>query len=236
MSRALQPHDRPLGHDRAPRIMAPTAPFGEDAGMTDDETRLPQASKAAARPRSWRETYESISESLVKRTGEGVDAWNAKVRAQQLEDEPSLRASQAENGVTGYPQMLLVYERFGYPDYLTASADELIDGQYADRPALRPILDAVLARLPAVGDVSVQTRKTYVALVTPRRTFAAVQSTTRTRVDLGLRLEGVEPSGRLQPAPNFGQSSVTMKIGLSSPEEVDDEIESWLRRAYEQNA
>jgi hypothetical protein len=150
-------------------------------------------------------------------------------------DEPALRGWLTKKGVTGYPQMLLVYERFGYPDYLTASADELIDGQYADRPALRPILDAVLARLPAVGDVSVQTRKTYVALLTPRRTFAAVQPTTKQRVDLGLRLEGVEPSGRLHPAPNFGQSAVTMKIGLTSGEEVDDEVERWLRQAYEQN-
>jgi hypothetical protein len=178
---------------------------------------------------------ESIANMLVERTGEGVDAWNARIREEGVADEPALRAWLTKKGVTGYPQMLLVYERFGYPDYLTASADELIDGQYADRPALRPILDAVLARLPAVGDVSVQTRKTYVALLTPRRTFAAVQPTTKQRVDLGLRLEGVEPSGRLHPAPNFGQSAVTMKIGLTSGEEVDDEVERWLRQAYEQN-
>lgn len=180
--------------------------------------------------------YESIAESLVKRTGEGVDAWNAKVREQRAADEPALRAWLTEQGVTGYPQMLLVYERFGYPDYLLASADELVEGQYADRPALRPILDGVLALLPDIGEVSVQTRKTYVALLTPRRTFAAVQPTTKQRVDLGLRLEGVASTDRLQPAPNFGQSAVTMKVGLSSPEEVDDEIEGWLRLAYAQSA
>jgi hypothetical protein len=28
----------------------------------------------------------------------------------------------------------------GYPDFMTAESDELIDGQYADRPQLRPIL------------------------------------------------------------------------------------------------
>ena len=181
--------------------------------------------------------YESIAESLVKRTGEGVDAWNAKVREHGgAADEPALRAWLTEQGVTGYPQMLLVYERFGYPDYLLASADELVEGQYADRPALRPILDAVLALLPDIGEVSVQTRKTYVALLTPRRTFAAVQPTTKQRVDLGLRLEGLSSTARLRPAPNFGQSAVTMKVGLSSPEEVDDEIEGWLRLAYAQSA
>jgi hypothetical protein len=179
---------------------------------------------------------EWIADLLVTRTGQGVDAWNARVREQGIGDEAGLRSWLAGQGVTGYPQMLLVYERFGYPDYLTATADELVEGQYADRPALRPVLDAVLALLPGVGDVTVQTRKTYVALLTPRRTFAAVQPTTKRRVDLGLRLVDVAASGRLEPAPNFGQSAVTMKIGLSTPDDVDGEVEGWLRRAYQQSA
>ena len=33
---------------------------------------------------------------------------------------------------------------------MTAEARELIDGQYADRPHLRPVLDAVLAALPGL--------------------------------------------------------------------------------------
>jgi hypothetical protein len=63
---------------------------------------------------------------------------------------------------------------------LTAEARELIDGQYADRPHLRPVLDAVLAALPGLGPVTVQARTTLVSLVTPRRTFAVVQATTKT--------------------------------------------------------
>lgn len=188
-----------------------------------------------ARPRSWREMGESIAGQLARQTGEGLAAWNDRVRERGFADEASLRAWLSGEGVTGYPQMLLVYERFGYPDYLTASADELIDGQYADRPALRSILEAILAQLPTIGEVTVQARKGYVALLTPRRTFAAVQPTTKQRVDLGLRLEDVAPTGRLQRASSFGQSAVTMKIGLASPEEVDGEVLGWLREAYAQS-
>ena len=53
------------------------------------------------------------------------------------------------------------------PDLMTADADEPIEGQYADRPQLRPILDAVLALLPALGPATVQARKTIVSLVSP---------------------------------------------------------------------
>jgi hypothetical protein len=117
---------------------------------------------------------------------------------------------------------------------LTAEADELIEGQYADRPQLRPILHAVLAMLPALGPVTVQARKTIVSLVSPRRTFAVVQATTKTRVDLGLRLESTEPGGRLLPAKMDG-GGATVRIALTGPGDVDDEVRDWMRRAYEEN-
>jgi hypothetical protein len=96
-----------------------------------------------------------------------------------------------------------------------ADADELITGQYADRPQLRPVLGAVLAALPALGPVTVQARKTFVSLVTPRRTFAVVQPTTKSRVDLGLRLEHERPGGRLLAARDLG--AATLRIPLASP-------------------
>jgi hypothetical protein len=188
------------------------------------------------RPRSWQEMREQEIAWLIERTGEGLETWNARVLDSGLTDETSLRSWLSSRGVTGYPAMLLVMERFGYPDYLQATADELIDGQYADRPDLRPILDTVLSLLPTVGDVEVQARKTYVALITPRRTFAAVQPTTKKRVDLGLRLTADTPAdARLELAPRFGQSSVTHKIGLASADDVDELVEGWLKRSYEMN-
>jgi hypothetical protein len=57
------------------------------------------------------------------------------------------------------------------------------------------VLDAVLAALPGIGEVSVQARKTCVSLVSPRRNFAAVQPTAKSRVDPGLR-PSPGPSGR----------------------------------------
>jgi hypothetical protein len=111
-------------------------------------------------------------------------------------------------------------------------AEELIAGQYADRPALRPVLDAVLAALPALGPVTIQARKTIVSLVSPRRTFAAVQATTKSRVDLGLRLVDLEPGGRLVAAKNLSVGAVNLMVALTGPGEVDEEVLGWLRLAY----
>jgi hypothetical protein len=183
--------------------------------------------------RDWKGMKEMSTRLLKQRTGEDLDTWNRRIQAESFANEKSLRAWLAEQGVTGYAQTLLVMERFGYPNFYLASADDLIDGQYADRPHLRPIFDAILAAVAELGEVTIQARQTYVSLVTPRRTFARVQPTTRNRVDLGLRLEDQEPGGRLQSSKIH--ETMRMQISLTDRDEVDAEVFEWLQRAYEQN-
>jgi hypothetical protein len=170
---------------------------------------------------------------LKERTGEDVDAWKKRIEQETFDDEQQLRSWLSAKGVTGYAQSLLVMERFGYPDFMLASADQLIEGQYADRPQLRPILDAILAAALSLGPVTVQARKTYISLVTPRRTFARVQPTTKQRVDLGLRLEGLQPGGRLLPSRIH--ETMPLQISLTAAAEVDAEVLDWLQRAFDQN-
>jgi hypothetical protein len=189
-----------------------------------------------ARVKGWESMKEWSVHILESRTDVGLAAWNERVRDTGIDNEPDLRTWLAGQGVTGYGQMLLVYERFGYPDFLSASAEELIDNQYVDRPALRPIFDRLAAIAVDLGDVDVQARKTYVTLTTPRRKFALVKATTKTRVDLGLRLDGQRPAGRLEPARSIGDDVMTVRLPLRAPDEVDDEAIDWLRRAYAASA
>src|SRR3989442_211893 len=151
-----------------------------------------------AQTREWRGMKDMWARLLKERTGKGVDAWNRRIRQERLDDEDALRAWLTKQGVTGYAQSLLVMERFGYPDFLLATADELIDGQYADRPKLRPIFDAIIDAASGLGEVTIQARKTYVSLVSQRRTFARIRPTTKNRVDLGLRHEVAEQLSRLR--------------------------------------
>ncbi len=127
-----------------------------------------------AHMRDWQPMKDMSARLLRERTGADVDTWNRRIAAAQLKDEQSLRKWLTEQGITGYAQSLLVMERFGYPEFMRASADELIEAQYADRPHLRLILDAILNAALALGPVTIQARKTYVSLVSPRRTFARI--------------------------------------------------------------
>ena len=129
-----------------------------------------------AQIRGWQSMKDMSARLLQERTGMDVATWNQRIRDGHLKDEQTLRAWLTAHGVTGYAQSLLVWERFGYPDFLQSSANELIQGQYADRPQLRPIFEAILNAAAGLGDVTIQARKTYVSLVTARRTFARVQA------------------------------------------------------------
>jgi hypothetical protein len=85
-----------------------------------------------------------------------------------------------------------------------------------------------------LGEVTVQARKTYVSLVSPRRTFARVQATTRDRVDLGLRIEKLKPAGRLRASRMH--ETMRLQVSLATPDDLDAKVLAWLRRAYRENS
>jgi hypothetical protein len=181
----------------------------------------------------WETYLQEMAQQLHAQTGQDLPAWNARVLADGPDNEAALRTWLAKQGVTGYSANLLVRERFGYPDWFTASAEELIAGQYADRTALRPIFDSLIEAASALGAV-VQARKTYVSLLTPRRTFARIQATTRTRVDLALRLDTGLIGGRLRPSKIHENTPV--QLSFARVEEVDEEATAWLARAWQANS
>ena len=183
--------------------------------------------------RSWQENRAMWVRVLENQTNQKLDCWNQLVRETPITDENELRTWLTDRGVTGYAQTLLVMERFGYPDFLTATADELIDQQYADRSHLRAIYEAIVNAARECGEIIIQARKTYVSLVAPRRTFARIKPL-RNQVDLGLRLEQCEPVGRIEPSRIH--HTMRVQIGLTSPQDVDAEVQYLLAQAYLENS
>jgi predicted transport protein len=109
---------------------------------------------------------------------------------------------------------------------------EAIDAQYSGgKAALRPVYERLYAIVTGFGnDVEIGVRNTYVAFSRGRQ-FALVRPASR-HVDVGLKLCDVSPGGRLETAHNVGSGSMTHKVTVSSLNEVDDELISWLRQAY----
>jgi len=115
------------------------------------------------------------------------------------------------------------------------SPESQLAAQYAGgKEHLRPIYDKLVKMgLDLGNDVTLNVRQGYVALVRGKQ-FAAIAPTTKTKVDLGLRLRGLDSplSGRVTEAKNLGGGSITHKISLASVDEIDVEVKTLLWSAY----
>src|SRR4030095_6894923 len=134
------------------------------------------ASKPVGKIRDWKHYRDMWIRVLEKKTGKGLGHWNARIKKEKFADARSLEAWLIRQDVTGYARHFLVMERCGSPHFVPASADALIDAQYADRPHLRPVYEAIVGVTRDLGEVVIQARKGFVSLVGPPRTVAPVHA------------------------------------------------------------
>ncbi|VXC26945.1 conserved hypothetical protein [Arthrobacter sp. 9AX] len=199
---------------------------------------------------TWQLMVDNNKARLLRKTGKDTAHWAGKARAAGIQSDGELRVwLRDEFGVTGYAQYAVSWEMFGYPDFMLRDADELIGGQYANHPHLRPIADAILAWASATGGVAIQMRKGYVSLHSARRKFAQVTRTTNNAVDVTLRLDTTGPgaagvdavglqaaAGRIETVKTRADDLFTRRVRLTSADQVDDELLETLATALAQNS
>lgn len=111
------------------------------------------------------------------------------------------------------------------------SDEDLIFKQYQGKETLYPICKALTKQLLTFGDdVLIVPKKTSVSIIRKRQ-FALIKPATKTRIDLGLKLNGKANTDRLGNSGPFG-SMCTHRVRISSIEDVDQELTNWLLEAY----
>lgn len=95
---------------------------------------------------------------------------------------------------------------------------------------LRPIHDKLMAAIAELGQFEIAPKKAYLSL-RRKKQFATVGPATRTRVDVGLNMKGVPATARLLELPPGGMCQY--RVSLTTPDEVDQELMTWVRAAYE---
>lgn len=179
---------------------------------------------------------DAVERNLPARTGKTLAQWVALVKkAGPKERRERIAWLRKEHGLGGTTAMLIAHSAEGrkpMDDY--ADQEGLVNALYAGKKSgLRPVHDAALDAARTLGaDVVTSSRKTYVALSRTKQ-FAVLQPSTVDRVDLGLVLPGVEPSGRLEASQTVGSGRVTHRIRLAKPSDVDAFVRRWLKAAYQ---
>lgn len=170
--------------------------------------------------------------NLEKSTGKSIAAWLKLVQAEKHGKHGEILAHlKSKHGLShGYANLVALSFKAGGA---VSGSDDPAAAQYSgSRAQLRPIYEAVLAAVSKFGkDIEVSPKKAYISLRRSKQ-FAIVQPSTATRVDVGLNLKGVAPSGRLEESASFN-AMVTHRVRLESAKQVDKQLIAWLKRAYE---
>lgn len=171
--------------------------------------------------------------NLQKNTGKSLDEWVAIVRAQHLTRHGEIiKFLKTEHHFTHGFANLVAHESLQSHAAALAETTDLVAEQYKGKEGLLPVYHKLMAEIERFGsDVEIAPKKAYVSLRRNKQ-FALIQPSTKTRMDIGINLKGVAPTGRLE-ASGSSNAMCSHMVRIENPEEITPEVIGWLRQAYE---
>ncbi len=170
--------------------------------------------------------------NLKDKTGKSLDEWLGLARTSGQGKHGALVAwLKAEHGLGHGYANLVAHKTFG-SDAGSSGDDDLMVAMFeGPRASMKPVYDKVAAIVSRLDGVEFAPKKGYVSFRRNKQ-FGLGQPSTKDRFDLGLSLKGVEPAGRLEAAGSWN-AMVTHRVRIASADEVDAEVEAWIRQAWE---
>lgn len=174
--------------------------------------------------------FETMLANLPEKTGKSLDAWLRAIAKSRLSKHGEIvKWLKTEHGITHGFANLIAHKHLAGSETI-----DLVDAQYAGaKQALRPIYNSICRMVRKFGDdIDVSPRKTYVTLRRNKQ-FALIKPSTKNRIDVGIKLRGVEETGRLEKSGGFN-AMVSHRVRITNKSQVDNELEQWLLAAYEE--
>jgi hypothetical protein len=182
--------------------------------------------------------------TLKTKTGRSLDEWLRLVKEEGPPTEKERRDWLKSKHGLGTNAAWWIAERAegkgGDEDdpesYLRAAAG-YVEAMFAEGKAgLRPLFDRLVQLGRKLGpDVKVCPCKTIVPLYR-NHVFAQIKPSTRTRIDFGLSLREAKAGGRLIDTGGLAKGDrITHRVAITKLDDIDAEVERWLRTAYEQD-
>jgi Domain of unknown function (DUF4287)/Domain of unknown function (DUF5655) len=100
------------------------------------------------------------------------------------------------------------------------------------KAAWKADFDALVTKLEAFGeDIKLAPTESYVSVLRGNQKIGIVQPS-KERLDIGIKLRGVEPTERLEAAGSWN-NMVTHRVRVTASSELNEELFGWLKQAYE---
>jgi hypothetical protein len=172
---------------------------------------------------------QTMIENMPEKTGKKLEEWVQILAKENFEKHSiAVRFLKTEHGVThGFANTIVTLSK-----EQSNPLEDLVLNQYSGKESLKPIYEMLLLAIKKFGeDIVITPKKGSVSFIRKNQ-FALIKPATKTRIDLGLKLKGVEVKGRLEGSGPFG-TMCTHRIQLKNISDVDSEVIEWLSKAYE---
>ncbi|HRG83924.1 MAG TPA: DUF4287 domain-containing protein [Chitinophagaceae bacterium] len=134
--------------------------------------------------------------NIEKTTGKKLAEWIAIVNKSGFSKHGELVSFLKEkHGFThGNANVIVHYAKQSHAG-AAESGDDLVNDQYRGKENLKPWYDQIMAEVKKFGtDLELSPKKAYVSL-RRKKQFELIQPSTKDRLDVGINLKGVAPSG-----------------------------------------
>ncbi len=179
---------------------------------------------------------QAIIAKITEATGKTLEELEALQKQSGLKKHGEIRSFFMEQLALGYGYANTLTHAVLRSDGVSLAEDKdaqsILDEIYSGKKeAFRPVHDAVTKAIDAFGAYETVPKKGYVSL-RRKRQFAMVGPRTNTRMEIGINLKGRPGTERFVEQPKGGMCNYIVVV--QSPEEIDDEMVSWLKEAYDQ--
>ena len=179
-------------------------------------------------------SFQAYLDTIKAKTGKTPDDFRGLAAKKGLTQYREIMAWLKADFGLGHGHANAIAQLLVNADKLKVKPDDRIAKLFAgNKEKWRKTYDTLIAKLAKLGDnVKMAPTNTYISLLRGSKKFAIVQPSTAERFDIGLKLKGVKPTGRLEAAGPWN-AMVTHRVRISNPKEINAEVLAWLKQAYD---
>ena len=178
-------------------------------------------------------SFQAYLDNIQKKTGKTADDFKAMAAEKGLVKTAEIMAWLKSDFELGHGHAMAVVHLIVHEEDNNASPDDKIGKLFAGKKTKwRKSYDKIAETIKGFGeDTSISPGQTYINLLRDGKKFAIVQPSSAYRLDIGIKLKGVAAQGRFEDAGTWN-AMVTHRVQLSDPDQVDEDLFVWLKKAY----